>query len=175
MTQFFCFFLFIMACQVSSRQGKNSEVDNNCTFSIDSLKWKMYSLTYDVKLKKLVDEGTHFEKKDDSIFNVIECDIEISGIKEKGDTVQYFLNFRRNNFSDKYVQVLADSYVGIGYVKKLCVYYPIPGKSYFDVELNFYNDFFQKQEEGFIKYLRQYKGNFCNWVKQTAIKKNIIN
>ena len=174
MPAFFHLLIFFITYSCSSQRKVILPSQQSCSYSDDSIKWKAYSLVYDVKLKKLIDEGERYIQKDDSLFNVVECEINIVETIEKGDTTEFLFKINRNNLTDKYVQLKSNSYVGVGYVKSVCVYYPIPGQSAFDVGLDYYAKFWQKQDDKFIGFLKEYKRNVNSWLMIEAKKRKIL-
>ena len=164
--------IVISACCASKTQKIIYEKNIDNDYFMDNLKWKMYSLSYGITLRKMVDAGSNYRVIQDSIFKPIECELTVSKLA-KNDTIEYYFEFHRLNTEDRYKQP-ENSYIGIGYIKKLDVYFPIHGASGFEVPITFYKTFFENQEQEFSAYLNKYKGYISPWLKNEAIKRGVI-
>ena len=166
--------LLDMACITSGHIPGNTGNKVGYQTNIDSLKWKMYVLSYNINLIKMVDTGIRYQVLRDSVFKPVECELKITKEIVKNDTVEYYIDFQRLNEKDRYRQP-NKSYVGIGFVKKSKKYFPIHGNSEIIVKDGIFYDFFEKREQQFIAYLKTYKGNMTPWLKHEALKRNILN
>ena len=62
-------------------------------FDIDSVKWKMYLLTYDIKLAKRRYDDSPSSIKDSGYFSSLMCNIKVVSVKTMHDSIEAFLDF----------------------------------------------------------------------------------
>lgn len=141
--------------------------------NFDTLKWKMYSLTHDVKVKRFVlrDE---IDNSNDSLYSTLECTIKCTDIEISGDSIMVYLGFYKCNEPNQYVQLQANRVLGIGYLRGRNIFFPIFGKSALDIDMSSYPKYFKKKEMSFCEYLKTYKGNLDLWVLSEAKRRKIL-
>lgn len=143
-------------------------------FDIDSVKWKMYLLTYDIKLAKRRYDDSPSSIKDSGYFSSLMCNIKVVSVKTMHDSIEAFLDFFLFDSTEHLIQKKANSVIGVGYIKNLNVYYPIFGKSAIDASPSFFESYFANKELLFANYLKIYKGKINPWLMDMLIKKQIF-
>jgi hypothetical protein len=156
-----------------------AQTDQSCKISlkelnIDSLKWKMYVLTFDAKLKQVIENELGQPTISDSIVSPIQCNLKFISIEKKGDSIECLIDFYKIKESERYVHRKADYYIGVGHINKLQTYYPLSGKTAMDVSPSFYSQFFKNQEQLFINFIKTYKGEINSWLRKMLTEKGIL-
>lgn len=148
------------------------QVSNN--FDLDSVKWKMYLLTYDIKLAKRRFDDSPSSIKDSGYFSSLMCNIKVISVKAMHDSVEAFLDFFLSDSTEHLIQKDANSVIGVGYIKNLNIYYPIFGKSAIDESPSYFKSYFTNKERLFVSYLKTYKLKINPWLKDILTKKQIL-
>jgi hypothetical protein len=143
---------------------KNCEGNN-----IDSLKWMMYALNFD--RKAMANKNSNYPE-----LNVVECDLNLY-YKDSSitDTVVYYFSFFKDKKENIYI-AKSSPRVGIGFSCKSKKYFPV-SENFFPEYLKGYSDYdrlFDNLDKKFINYLKNYHGRLSVWLRQEAIKREIL-
>jgi hypothetical protein len=137
--------------------------------SIDSLKWMMYSLSFEQKAR-------HYKYDYYPELGIPECDLRLY-FKDTSliDTIVYYFSFFKGKEEDKYIPK-SFYRTGIGFSCKTKGFFPVSNHffpKYLEGCSN-YENLFNEQEKKFLNFLKSYNGNLSPWLKQEAVKRRIL-
>jgi len=170
---FLIIFFYFIACKSSDNKGTSKNLLNefgniDSLKRVDSMKWYYYMATYNS------DAYFYDSIKDKMIkLNPLECDVVLEDVIEYGkDSSKYIFSFTYENMYFKTTKPL--SCVGIRNYDRIIS--PIFNHITFDYENNrdSARSYMSNHDSTFRVYLRNYHGRFADWLKQEAIKRNVI-
>lgn len=135
---------------------------------VDSMKWFFYSLNYLGKAL-FYDSLRKVEIK----LETVSCDVVLDEYRQvTKDSSFYIFSFSRPGHRFKYVDLsVAD---GIGVYKNNI--YPIVSHGRYDFQENqdSINTFMAKSDTAFRRYIKNYSGKLSRWLKQEALRRNVL-
>lgn len=155
--------------QNSPKDKKGSVLVNKDSIGkVDSMKWAYYSMNYYGK-------ALFFDtlSKEEIKLDPVECDVALDEYRQvTNDSSYYIFSFNRPGYSFLYVNV--PSMDGIRAYKNNI--YPIIWHARYDYQNNqdSINSFLAKTDSAFRVYLKKYSGKMSPWLKQEAVRRNIL-
>lgn len=152
----------------SYKKNESSLLNTDSINKADSMVWYFYSMNYLGKAL-FYDSLRKVEIK----LATVECDVVLDEYKNvTADSAYYFFSFKRPGCKFRYVDLsIAD---GIGVYKNNI--YPIVSHGRYDFQKNqdSINSFMEKSDSAFRKYIKSYTGELSRWLKQEAIRRNVL-
>jgi hypothetical protein len=165
------FYIVFTACLsnyiVVAVNSEKDPIQKKCyNLDIDSLKWMMYSLNFELNAK-------HYKYDSLPGIPIPQCNIRLLR-KDTTilDTAIYYFSFYKEDENEPYSPRTVYK-IGIGFSCVSQKYFPIPSVGFpiYSKSNNDYDNLFDKQEKKFSVFLKNYKGYISPWLKSEAIKR----
>ena len=164
--------IYLLSCKLVNNdlpnKNENIHINTDSINKVDSMKWVFYSMNY-------LGKALFYDslRKVDIKFETVACDVTLDEYKQvTKDSSYYIFSFSRPGYRFRYVDLsVAD---GIGVCKNNI--YPIVSHGRYDFQENqdSINTFMAKSDTAFRKYIKNYSGELSRWLKQEALRRNVL-